>query len=317
MREDMTAQPKVHDQPEADDLKQIDGIGPGFEKRFHQAGILTYAQLARLTPEEITGILAGQAGFNPKRAITQDWIGQARHLADDMEKTSLVEEGVNAHERQHYASYKLEFLLHKDNQVRRTYVLNVGTHADDSWAGWNEARLRDFFIKSAGMRLPEPAISLAPASAAPASQPEQVPQVQPNVAHPGLKRHGVPLIRKVSLLSPIGQASGNMVASSKPFGICLDLDLSQVLVPAGAGEILGYRATLFVKQFGSRQRLPAGQGEGSLSPLESAQITLQGNPLAPGDYRLEALVAFWPLSLADHPENHQVAYIEGILVHAG
>ena len=36
-----------------DDFQLIDGIGPTMKNCLHQAGILTYAQLAVLTPEEI------------------------------------------------------------------------------------------------------------------------------------------------------------------------------------------------------------------------------------------------------------------------
>src|SRR5262249_24058024 len=36
-----------------DDLKLITGVGPSIERRLHSAGILTYAQLATLSPSEI------------------------------------------------------------------------------------------------------------------------------------------------------------------------------------------------------------------------------------------------------------------------
>jgi len=315
MREDTTVQSGVHDPPEVDDLNKIVGIGPGFEKRFHLAGIKTYAQFARLTLEEIAKILAGQAGFNIKRAVAQDWIGQARHLSEELKENGLEEEGGNAYEPQHYASYKLEFLLDKDNQVRRTRVFHIQSpnNNEDNWAGWDEARLRNFLLESAGLHLPEPSIPPAQTSIIPAPQPEQGVHVQPNIAHPGLKHHGAPLVRNVSLLSQGREAPGNIVEGSKPFEIRLDIDLSQAQAPAG--ETLGYEATIFVKQFGGRQRLPAGQSTGALARLESTQISIQGTPLAPGDYLLEALVAIWPLSQARHPESRQMACMEGVLLH--
>jgi len=59
-----------------DDLKLIKGIGPALEKRLNDTGIYTFADLARLTPEE----LEARPG-NPRRVATADLIEQAKELA--------------------------------------------------------------------------------------------------------------------------------------------------------------------------------------------------------------------------------------------
>jgi predicted flap endonuclease-1-like 5' DNA nuclease len=59
-----------------DDLKLINGIGPALEKRLNDTGIYTFADLARLTPEELEGRLG-----NPRRGSTADLIEQAKELA--------------------------------------------------------------------------------------------------------------------------------------------------------------------------------------------------------------------------------------------
>lgn len=61
-----------------DDLTKIKGIGKVFAQRFYEAGILTYADLAGITPEaarEISGLKDWQA------ADPADWIAQAQALS--------------------------------------------------------------------------------------------------------------------------------------------------------------------------------------------------------------------------------------------
>ena len=56
-----------------DDLVALRGIGPVFAERLRLAGIRTFADLARLTPEEV----AGRCRVAAWRIHRDDWIGQA------------------------------------------------------------------------------------------------------------------------------------------------------------------------------------------------------------------------------------------------
>jgi predicted flap endonuclease-1-like 5' DNA nuclease len=58
-----------------DDLESITGIGPVTARRFNDAGITTFAQLAALTPEKLRQI-SDTGRWNPA-----DWIKEARNLA--------------------------------------------------------------------------------------------------------------------------------------------------------------------------------------------------------------------------------------------
>ncbi len=61
-----------------DDLAAIRGIGTATQNRLHTAGIKSYAQLARASPEEVrmkVGKLAGGANV-------EDWIAQAQELSN-------------------------------------------------------------------------------------------------------------------------------------------------------------------------------------------------------------------------------------------
>lgn len=63
----------------ADDLKQIDGVGPTIEKKLHALGYTSFRQIANLTAAEIAEI---DEKLNFKGRIErEDWVGQARKLA--------------------------------------------------------------------------------------------------------------------------------------------------------------------------------------------------------------------------------------------
>src|SRR5262249_62217777 len=64
----------------ADDLKLINGIKTGIERRLHSVGIRTYAKIATMTPAELAAA-AGMPGYSAERIAKQDWVGQARDLA--------------------------------------------------------------------------------------------------------------------------------------------------------------------------------------------------------------------------------------------
>ncbi|SFZ82629.1 NADH-quinone oxidoreductase subunit E [Devosia enhydra] len=69
------------DRPEgpADNLKLITGIGPGIEKALNEIGIVTYAQLGKLTQEQIA-LVEGELGFRG-RVARDNWLAQADALA--------------------------------------------------------------------------------------------------------------------------------------------------------------------------------------------------------------------------------------------
>lgn len=59
-----------------DDLTKIHGVGSGIQTRLNQAGIYTYAQLARSTHEQLRKALGNFAQLDD----TYDWRGEARKL---------------------------------------------------------------------------------------------------------------------------------------------------------------------------------------------------------------------------------------------
>lgn len=62
----------------ADDLKKIEGIGPKIAETLVEAGIATYADLAKATSEQIATIIADVRGNH----VTDTWPAQAQLAAD-------------------------------------------------------------------------------------------------------------------------------------------------------------------------------------------------------------------------------------------
>ena len=65
-----------HMTKEADDLTQINGIGPTFAQRLNAAGIITFADLAEQTPEYIRLVAHVESWQGDPKA----WIDEAKKL---------------------------------------------------------------------------------------------------------------------------------------------------------------------------------------------------------------------------------------------
>ena len=89
----------------ADDFKVIKGIGPATERRLHQSGILTYAQLAASTPSALAKGFEGMIGMSVERIAQEDWIGQARSLVPESASASPQPDVSSPGNGQHYATF--------------------------------------------------------------------------------------------------------------------------------------------------------------------------------------------------------------------
>ncbi len=67
------------DESSSSHLTTIRGIGIATQNRLYRAGIKSYGQLARATPEDVRKILGKLAGG----ATVEDWIAQAKQLANE------------------------------------------------------------------------------------------------------------------------------------------------------------------------------------------------------------------------------------------
>ncbi|QJW90229.1 hypothetical protein HNV11_13005 [Spirosoma taeanense] len=68
------------DATEADDLKQIVGVGPFLEKKLHAIGVYTFRQIAHFNQEDIDKV-TDLIEYFPGRIQRDNWVGQSAELA--------------------------------------------------------------------------------------------------------------------------------------------------------------------------------------------------------------------------------------------
>lgn len=313
--------------PEADDLKLINGIGPGVENRLHGVGIFTFAQLAALSPADIAASVSGLAGLTAERIAKQDWIGQARMLAsrsklteseEDMEVSieprqqvtfaAEVKEDVQVlSPLQHIATFTIELLLSEDNETLQSELVHIQSRSKESWDGWQAARLLDFMVQQAGIKLPpvESAPTVAnvaesikgtgEASAIAPLVAEELETVSPvieeeivSTSPPTATTESATVLRlrEMEILLAGTDNPRSILRSDQPFEVRLTLDVSDVLAPDETP--LNYRATVYGKRLGSRMRQTVGEAQGIILPTDNVTLNVKSIPLPPGTYRLEA-----------------------------
>lgn len=77
--EERAEEPEAAEAPEGgDDFTRIRGIGPRFAQALRDAGITTFAALARETPDSLAELMAPYVAVRPQRIRDFDWIGQAK-----------------------------------------------------------------------------------------------------------------------------------------------------------------------------------------------------------------------------------------------
>jgi hypothetical protein len=324
-----------------DDFQQIQGIGAAIDRRLHGAGILTYQDLAALTPEQIAASLAGVAGLAPARIASQDWAGQAARLAGPAASPLPSEPD------QHYASFHTELLLDVDDSVRRTKVRHHQSGIDETWAGLDEGRLlallRDH-IPHMTARQPAEAAGVPSSAALVAAEPEtavpseaQLDTVtasgdQPDGAVPSGDQpaKAIPSGGHAETIDlPVGLPSSSLRVDY--FGLTREGQRSRSWAP---GEPTSIGFTLRVSRTGTReavaldftvnvtassvlgddQRWPLGTVQGVVRAGEPLSVELNGEPLPRGLYRPEATVHIYPTKHAPDSEPLQGRRASGALI---
>lgn len=275
---------KIREPSGIDDLKLIHGVGPGIEKCLHRAGILTFEQLAALSPVEIAPLVSDIIGLTVDRIAGQDWIGQARELATSQAEASAQNDVGTSDDGQHYASFTMQLLLDEANEVRRTRITHVQGGESGTWPGWDLAHLKDFVVQHAELHIE---------TSEPATPPDSEPVSKTTVPEPS------------SLSKPVAQLSGelhmreftvwpsgsdrprNLIPHDQPFYAQAALDLVDVLAPSGM--TLDYAATIYARSLSGRGRHRVGEARGSVTlPAQEVMLHIDGTGLAEDIYCLQA-----------------------------
>lgn len=71
-----------------DSLSDIDGIGPVYQKKLYEQGVVSFEQLAAIHPERLRAIVAPNAAF---KLDTGSWVEQARRLSGRTVRDPLID----------------------------------------------------------------------------------------------------------------------------------------------------------------------------------------------------------------------------------
>ena len=322
--------PRHHDDgvAGADDLTRIGGIGSKIADRLYAAGILTYADLASRSADELSKLLSDVSGLSAGRL--DNWRDQARELAaaapqavpeSPVAEVPVAEVPAGAPgDGQHYESFLVRVLLNEDGSVRRTTAQHIRTGSERHWPGLERQALPEFI---------ETAIaSAAPSSTAPAEPPPAEPP--PDQARQAEAIHGAPAelvtvdgtpaepVAVRGAPAPPGPArqtssaalsvEAAVLRSAEPFTMTMTIDLAE---PASHADRLAYSAVIVARPMAGGPKLTVAESDGLLATTSPA-ITIYGAGLPPGAFRLDGAV-----SLREPGRNqpmHLAALAEGLLV---
>jgi hypothetical protein len=331
--------PRHHDEVAgADDLTRIGGIGSKIADRLYAAGILTYADLASRSADEISKLLSDVSGLSAGRL--DSWRDEARELAAAAPQAAPEAPAAEAPaaeapaaeapaaeipaaevptgapgDGQRYESFLVRVLLNEDGSVRRTTAQHIRTGAERHWPGLERQALPEFI---------ETAIASAtPSSTAPAEPPsdraQQAETIHVVPAEP-VTVDGTPIepVAVRGAPAPPGPARQTspaalyvepaMLRAEEPFTMTMTIDLAE---PASHADRLAYSAVIVARPMAGGPKLTVAESDGLLATT-SPTITTYGAGLPPGAYRLDGAV-----SLREPGRNqpvHLAALAEGLLV---
>jgi predicted flap endonuclease-1-like 5' DNA nuclease len=306
--------PRHDDVSEAEDLTRIGGIGSKIADRLYAAGILTYADLASRSTEEISKLLSDVSGLSAGRL--DSWRDQARELAATAAQAAPASPAAEvpagaASDGQHYESFLVRVLLNEDGSVRRTTAQHIRTGTERHWPGLERQALPEFI---------ETAIASAvPSAELPSDRVQHAEEVDDTPAEPvtveatpsepaavdnASARTGSARMAPTVALS----VEAAVLRAAEPFTMTITIDLAE---PANHGDRLAYSAVIVARPMAGGPKRTVAQSDGLLATASSA-ITIDGAGLPPGAYRLDGVV-----SLREPGRDHPVqlgALAEGLLV---
>jgi hypothetical protein len=300
----------------ADDLRAVRGIGRETARRLHDAGVRSFADLARHSPSEI----ATKASVKKSRVEGEDWTGQARELAKRSSPTGAEGAETAIDEAEHRESFILRLTLDDDNKVIRTLVTHVRSEREaPPWAGWDTAKLLEFLseycdlgeeaeARPTGGTVPSAALVGEPEPARPAIAAEGEPEPAPLTPPP--QREVGP--REFEVVSADTGTSQWSLKAGEPFAVRLAFD-PQVAEESGQ-ELLTYAVSIFATTLGESRRRTETVGEdaGKLRGTGLATLVVPSTGLPPGTYRLEGAVR---LLEPDSARPRRLVTLKGGLLH--
>ncbi len=176
-----------------DDFKVIRGIGPLYEKHLHDAGVRTFTQLAKLSPEDVATHIPNLSASQVRK---QGWVLQARKLVSKKtEAKPRRKKSTVPTTRQHYENFTVEFLLNDKNKLRRLRVMHVQSGDVETWANWRQEEVTHFLARHTGAGIQEriiqkPEVMIAKSKSA-VQETKSVRSIKPKTRHRSSTRKSV------------------------------------------------------------------------------------------------------------------------------
>ncbi len=211
-------------------------------------------------------------------------------------------------------TFAVELLLDEDNNVQRTRVVHVEDQTEETWNGWVEPRLVNFFVRYAGLHrpLPEP-LSPADTETLPGESPEMLrgEHVIPTKHKSALT--GVLRVSELATTPLHSNAPQPLAGANQPFHTRVLLDLTEV--HTSPARTLQCTATVWARNLGTGARQVVGQGRSTFKHSDHVPCAVDCTIRSPGTYRLEAVVTLAPASSAAVAGATLMAWLEsGLLV---
>lgn len=251
--------------PDAADLTQIHGIGPGVARRLSDAGIQALTALAAADPEAVAAALRGMPVVSSERI--QEWIEAANRLAPPRSDAA----DAPSDNGQHYATFRLELLLDPRNEVRRTRVSHVQSGAEENWAGWAAERLLRFVAENAGLQSSPPIVGDG---------------VEARTTAEG--ESAGPRLHDLDIVDPRTSESRHIVHRGQPYDVRFGVAMADQ--SGGRPETARLTTTLYARSLAGEQRYPLARHATTrpLGPeLDLSLGVVPAATLSPGAYRLE------------------------------
>ncbi len=322
--------------PATDDFSLIKGIGPVFSRRLHDSGIVTYHQLASLSPKKLAKRVGG---LSDKIITRQDWIGQAHKLEHpQIQSIRSTKRPSRRIIRQHYENFTIEILLDEKKSLRRTRAVHVQSGVADAWAGWDPDHLIDFISLHTGIstpahknkerqtvlpvphqtanKLPDEPVSILNDTRKSSSfipSTSDIPTATTQLSDSRLKTTasniptGVLCIHDFKIFSIDSATPVYSIHHGQPYHVRMTLDLTNVVVPSNLP--LAYKAIVTLKQLGGAS-YPMIEESNTIRFSACLTLDMVFTSPTPGLYRPEALVKLF----SEKTILGLMAYLKGDLI---
>lgn len=333
----------------ADDFRLINGLTKTAKAKLHAAGILTFDQLAMMSPHEIVAAIedpnSANAETSAERIIRDDWIGQAKKLAESLKvaieaSPESLPAAASDKSEERITSFVLELKVSQNNTVKQTRVMHVESAENDAekkWAGWNEAELLSFIAHRAGVILPrvtKEAQMVEPTPIAVGSIEERLRKlhaksepVAATAAFSGLPQPTSspvesahrPAKSEVEVFARGMSLPSGVVSNGEPYSLKVLLDPS--VIPSPEASELAYTVTVYAKPLadtpdsaGKHLSAVIGETQGTVKPTDKLVFDVEGTNLERGAYRLQATASFQSQAGKKSARKHFTTFVEGGLL---